>query len=384
MENLTRNNTQANPELTEKLSKKYASTKHKLFFFEIIFTFIGLIILIVGGIGGISGQLSSSLLAYIPNIWLVIGAYVGIISILSAVFFLPSDFFGGYLLEHKYNLSTQTKKSWLKDKLKSFTISLALSLIIVEVLYLLLRQTGTLWWLWAGFLWIFFTLILTHIAPILLIPLFFKLTPLQDNDLVDKLKDLSKKAGSNVLGIFEIDFSKKTKKANAAFTGIGKTKRILLSDTLLHEFSHEEIEVILAHELAHYKFKHLWQLLLLAVVSTFIGLYAADYVLINSVYKLGFSGIADIGAFPLFSLVLFIFMVFSLPINNTFSRKLERQADKEAIKLTNNPKAFISSMEKLARQNLSDKTPNPVIYFLLHNHPSISERINMAKQHLIN
>lgn len=366
----------------EELAKKYESIHNKLFLLNILLTLLGWIILIVGGISGISGRLSTYLGRLFPNIWLKNGLYVGILSILSTLFFLPLRFYEGYILEHRFKLSNQTIWAWVKDRLKAFGVSLILSLIIVEVMYLLLRRAGQYWWLWAGVLWILFSIVLNHLAPILIIPIFFKLTPLKDIELVDELKRLAQKVGAKVVGVFEVDLSRKTKKANAAFAGIGNTKRILLSDTLLREYSKDEIEVILAHELGHYYYKHLWKLLAVGAVSTFIGLSIGHRVLMASVVRLGFPSISDIGSFPILILVLFCFMLFSLPINNTFSRALERQADRFSLEITNNPDAFIRSMKKLAHQNLADITPNPVIHFLLHSHPSISERIRMAEGYL--
>lgn len=372
-----------NSENRKELAKKYELIHNKLFLLDIILTFIGLILLTVGGNSGISGQLSGILNRLYPNIWLKNGLYVVIISILYTLCFLPLSFYEGYILEHRFKLSNQSAWDWTKDKLKGFGVSLVISLILVEVMYLLLRRTETYWWIWAGILWIIFTLILNKLAPILLIPIFFKLTPLNNPELEDRLKVMAKKVGAKIVGIFEIDLSRKTKKANAAFTGIGSTKRILLSDTLLKEYSHEEVEVILAHELGHYFYKHLWKLLILGVVATFIGLGIGHLILVGSVKNIGFLSITDIGTFPVLSLVLFGFMLITLPINNAFSRRLERQADKFAIETTNNPRAFISSMEKLSNQNLSNPDPNPVLHFILHSHPSISERIKMAQAYAL-
>lgn len=373
------NNVLPQAEDKRELSKKYELIHNRLFLLEIILTFIGLLILIAGGISGISGRLSWVLGQYIPNVWLKNGAYVVILSILYTLFFLPLNFYEGYILEHKFKLSTQSLWSWIKNNLKSFCVSLILSIILIEATYLLLRQSSSYWWIWAGCFWIFFSIILNHLAPILLIPIFFKLTPLNNPELVEKLKTMAQKAGSQILGIFEIDLSRKTKKANAAFTGLGKTKRILLADTLLKEYTIPEIEAILAHELGHYHYKHLWQLLTVSVISTFIGLGIGHKILITNVHKLGFQGISDIGTFPILALVLFGFTLLALPITNTFSRRLERQADKFSIELTNNPQAFIDSMNKLADQNLANISPNPIIHFLLHSHPSISERIKTAE-----
>lgn len=364
------------------LAKKYELIHNKLFLLDIILTLAGLIILIVGGIGGVSGRLNGILSICIPNIWLKNGAYVVIMIVAYTAFFLPLSYYGGYVLEHRFKLSNQTNSLWIKDKLKGFIVSLVISLLLIEITYWLLRIAGEKWWIYAGVLWILFSIVLNHLAPIILIPIFFRLTPLQNIELAARLKRMAEKVGAKVVGIFEIDLSRKTKKANAAFTGMGNTKRILLGDTLLKQYSEEEIEVILAHELGHYYYKHIWKLLAMGVVSTFLGLAVGHKVLTVSVVKLGFYGISDIGSFPILALVLFGFMLFFLPINNTFSRRLERQADRFALETANSPLAFKSGMEKIASQNLADTTPHPVIHFLLHSHPSISERIKMAESYI--
>ena len=365
-----------------KAAKQYASIKNRLFLVDIIITVLGLFILIMGGISGISGRFSAYLNSHLPNIYLINGVFVVVLIITYTILFLPLSLYQGYFLECRFRLSTQSIGNWFRDKLKSLGISVVLSLIVIQATYLLLRRTGSSWWIWAGILWIFFSIILNHLAPVLLIPIFYKLTPLNNPDLETKLIQMAQKAGARIVGIFKIDLSRKTKKANAAFTGMGRTKRILLSDTLLARFSHRETGVILAHELGHYYYQHLWKLLGLGIVTTFIGLWIVNQVLSFSVSRMGFTSISDIGTLPLFSLVLFIFMLIIMPVNNLFSRCFERQADKFSIETTDDPSAFISSMEKLSSQNLTDVSPNPIIHFIMHSHPSIKERIAMARSYI--
>lgn len=360
-------------------AKQYARIHNWLFLLDLVLTLACLVVLISGGKNSLSAKLSNFSSSLFPNLLLKNGIYIVLLILAQFIFFLPLSFYEGYTLEHKFKLSNHTIFSWLMDKLKGLGVSLIITIIILEAVYFLLGRFESTWWIWASVLWIFFTLILNHLAPIILLPIFYKLTPLKDTEFADKLRNLAEKAGAKILGVYEFDLSKKTKKANAAFTGIGNTKRILLADTLIKEFSKEEIEVILAHELGHYYFKHLWKLMALGVTATFIGLFIVDKILKSSVMGMGFENIANIGAFPVFALVMFGFMLFTMPINNTFSRMLERQADKFAIDTTNNPDAFMGSMRRLSSQNLSDDTPNPIIHFLLHSHPSISERIRTAE-----
>jgi STE24 endopeptidase len=174
--------------------------------------------------------------------------------------------------------------------------------------------------------------------------------------------------------------SKETKKANAALVGLGKTRRIIIGDTLLDNFTYDEIEVVLAHELGHHKKKHIWKFLVFGTFITFVGLYFADMVMKNYLRYFGFNDISDIGAFPLLCLLVLVFSILAMPLQNGFSRYLERRADMFALKTTGKPRAFISTMTKLAEQNLSDTTPNKLIEILMYNHPPIAKRIKMAER----
>ena len=174
--------------------------------------------------------------------------------------------------------------------------------------------------------------------------------------------------------------SKNTKKANAAFTGIGKSKRIILGDTLLSNFTKDEIEMVFSHEMGHYKKKHIIKLMTLSTFLTFAGLYITALLYGGSIAYFGFSGISEIAALPLLFLYLSLFGLVTSPVTNILSRKFEWEADTFALETTGNKSAFVSAMEKLAEQNLSDKSPNRIIEFLFHSHPSIEKRIQFAQK----
>jgi STE24 endopeptidase len=203
---------------------------------------------------------------------------------------------------------------------------------------------------------------------------------LADEALRGRLTALAERAGARVLGVYRLDLSAKTKKANAALAGLGRTKRILLGDTLLNGFAPDEIEVVLAHELAHYRHGDLWKLIAWNSVTTLVGLKVADAVLQALLPRHGFAGVADVGAFPLLALSLLGFGLVTMPVNHAFARWRERLADVGALALTGNPAAFIRAMQKLADQNLADAAPHPVIEFLLHDHPALARRIAMAER----
>jgi len=228
--------------------------------------------------------------------------------------------------------------------------------------------------------WVFFTIVLSRIIPTFIIPLFYKYKPLQDNELRKRLIGLAGKANVKVLDTYEIDFSKKTKKANAALVGLGKSRRIILADNLVKDFSHEEIEVVIAHEIGHHKLLHMWKMLFFGGGVAFLIFYIADSVLTNSLHMLGASAIYDIEIFPFFCLILSAFSILLMPIQNEFSRKIERSADGFALKITGNKEGFISLMKKLAEKNLADFKPNKIIEFIFYDHPSISNRIEFAEE----
>jgi STE24 endopeptidase len=213
-----------------------------------------------------------------------------------------------------------------------------------------------------------------------ILPLFYKLEPLADESLTGKLTGLAQRAGARVLGVYRMGMGEKTKKANAALAGLGHTKRIILGDTLLAKFSEDEIEVVLAHELAHYRHGDIAKLMAWGAVTTVVGLKVADMVLRGALPHFGFQAVGELGAFPLLALCLFLFGLVVLPANHAFSRWREQLADRSALDLTGNRDGFIRAMRKLGDQNLADMEPHPAIEFLLHDHPSLARRIRWAEQ----
>ena len=292
---------------------------------------------------------------------------------------LPFNYYSGYYLEHKYNLSTQSLFSWFKDRIKSFLLNIVFMVLLGEVLYLFFKFTQNTWWLWLSVIWVLFGIVLSNIFPVLILPLFYKYKPLENDELAKRLISLAERVNARILGVFELELSAKTKKANAALTGMGNTKRILLGDTLLENFTDDEIEVVLAHELGHFYYKHIWKLIFFGGFITFIGLWATSLVLAKLVVFSGFAEVSQIGAFPLFLLCMFLFALVSMPVNSTFSRILEKQADLFALRETKSPKHFITAMRRLANLNLADEEPHPLIEFFLHDHPSISRRVKLAE-----
>ena len=265
------------------------------------------------------------------------------------------------------------------DQLKSGVLAYIISLILILVFYWVLSKFSQ-WWLVVSIFWIFFSVVLAKLTPVLIIPLFFKYKKLEDEILRQRIFNLALKMQVKLLDVFEIDFSKKTLKANAAFTGMGKTKRVLLADTLKDKYTHDEVEVILAHEFAHYRLGHIIKLIALNSLVT-LGLFYLIFKTNNyalGVFKL--SSLTQLASLPLVFLYFIFFGIICQPLEAYVSRRFEKDADLLALKVTGAKEAFITLMDKLAAQNLSDRNPHPLIKFFFFDHPPIDERIKAANQ----
>jgi STE24 endopeptidase len=304
--------------------------------------------------------------------------YILLVGIIFKLIELPLAFYSGYVIEHRFHLSRQTFAEWIKDQLKSLAIGIPLGVAAVEVVYYFLRVHPESWWLYAGVAFVVFVIAVTNLAPVLLLPLFFKFRPVENADLQDRVARLARRTGARVCGIFEWSLGAKTRKANAAVVGWGNTRRIIVSDTLLQNFSGEEIEVIMAHELCHHVKNHIWLGLALQSTLTMVGFFVLYRILPHFARAFGFHGPSDIAAFPVLALSITLLSLLVLPAVNYFSRRLETAADLYALDMTGDSLAFVSSMEKLADLNLANRTPNKIIEFIFYSHPSIEDRIKLA------
>jgi STE24 endopeptidase len=263
-------------------------------------------------------------------------------------------------------------------------VGLLLGTILVELLYFVIRLTPRYWWLadWAVFsaLFIFFA----QIAPVVLFPIFYKFRPLQREELKNRLTRLSEHAGARVLGVYEWKLSEKSKKANAALTGLGKTRRILLADTLLEHYSDDEIEAVLAHELGHHVHNHVLKSIGVQAGILFVGFWTAARILHYAVYQRVFIGDYDFANLPLLALIASVLSLLLAPALNAWSRHNERQADSYAFRSIPSTLPFVSSMNKLAAQNLAERTPSRLVEWLFHSHPPISKRIAAAQDWALN
>jgi len=312
------------------------------------------------------------------NYFFALGLYMIVFCVLYYLIDFPLHFYSSYLTERKFKLSNQNVFNWFRDDLKNNVLSFVLFMVFVGFLYLVLRNFKTTWWVWIACFWFIVTILVAKITPIILLPLFFKYSPVTDK-LRENIMALSKKCDIRIIDVYKIDFSKKTNKLNAAVIGIGNTRRVVLADNLIESFTDEEVEGVLCHEFGHHKLMHMWKIMLFGLLSTLISFYVLYLISYRVIGFFGGEAVYDVSVFPIFMLILFLVGFLTLPLQNWFSRKLEKEADIFALKTTRNKKAFVSLMEKLAKKNLADPNPPMLVKILFYTHPPVSERIKMAE-----
>lgn len=285
-----------------------------------------------------------------------------------------------FRLERRFKLSNQRFRSWAWDEVKGFLVALVFGTIVVELLYFTIRQWPQHWWMlaWASFMVLF--ILLAQLAPVVLFPIFYKFEPLENEDLRRRLVVLSEHAGTRVRGVYRWKLSEKSKKANAALTGLGNTRRIILADTLLDNYTPEEIEAVLAHELGHHVHRHILKSIFVQAAITLFGFWAANWTLHYSVDHHMFEEMSDFADLPLLALVSVVLSFLLMPALNAYSRFNERQADRYAFESIASVEPFISSMNKLAEQNLAERTPSRWVEWFFQSHPSISRRLAAAER----
>jgi STE24 endopeptidase len=310
---------------------------------------------------------------------LAVFLYVAMLLLIGKLLGLPLDFYS-FRLEHRYNLSNQKLRSWVWDEVKGWLLGLVLGGILAELIYWTIRAAPQKWWLIAWAVFIGLSVFFAQIAPVVLFPLFYKFQPLENEDLRERLVRLSERAGTRVRDVYEWKLSEKSKKANAALTGLGRTRRIILADTLLENYSADEIESILAHELGHHVHRHIVKGILVQAVITFFGFWATAAILRYAVeQRQMFESLSDFANLPLLALVSTVMSLLLMPALNAYSRYNERQADRYCFQSIPDVSPFISSMEKLAQQNLAERQPSAFVEWLFHSHPAIWRRVRAAE-----
>jgi Zn-dependent protease with chaperone function len=311
-----------------------------------------------------------------------IAIYVVILALLQETLTFPLSWYQGFLLERRYGLSLERFGGWLRDHLKAVGLGLVLSVAGAEAVYVSMQLTPAWWWLLSAASFVLATAGIARIAPVVLLPMFYRFTPLERESLRNRLVSLSARAGVPVLGVYEWALGEKSRRANAALVGTGSTRRIIISDTLLAEYSDDEIEVILAHEIGH----HIHHDILMGFIAESVLLVMAFFVAALTLHawgpRLGLTGDTDVAGLPLLLLVGGGVSMLATPVVNALSRWNERRADRYALTLTGHAGAFISAMRRLGNQNLAEEQPSRIALWLFHSHPPIEQRIEAARTFL--
>lgn len=295
---------------------------------------------------------------------------------------LPLDIYG-FHVEHRFHLSNQKVGAWIWDEIKGLLVGLVIGAILAELVYWAIRTFPQSWWLvaWAVFIVLF--IFFAQIAPVLLFPIFYKFLPLKDEELKSRLVRLSERAGTKVRGVYEWKLSEKSKKANAALTGLGHTRRIILADTLLQNYTHDEIEAVLAHELGHHVRGHIVKSIVLQTATTFVGFWLAKVILRAAIYRFHwYESQYDFANLPLLLLITTVLSLLLMPALNAYSRHNEREADLYCWKNVPSVSPFITAMNKLSEQNLSEKSPSRFVEWMFHSHPAVAKRIRAAESYV--
>ncbi len=357
-------------------ARRYAAIRYRLLLLDLI---AELVLLLVYQGSGFSHTVARWWEARSAAPALVILGYLAVFGTLRSLVMWPLQFYGSYTVEHRFGLSRLTVRRWWIKELKHLAVGAAIGAILVEGLYALLRHAPGRWPLWATAGWILFSVVLARVFPTVLLPLFYKTTPLNNGELVRRLLGLCERVGLPALGVFRFDLGTETRKANAALAGLGKTRRVLLADTLLSEFTPDEIEGVLAHELAHHRYHHITKLLAIAAGGSWVAFVLTDAAARWWVGALGLRGLSDIAGFPTLALWLSVLGLLGLPLQNRLSRSFEWQSDRFATATVQKPAAFADALKRLAALNLADPHPPRWIVWLFYDHPPITERIRAAE-----
>lgn len=366
------------PDITitlEQKQKTYNKIKIRL---TIADTLMSLCAIIFIAFSGISKTAADSAMAAHANPYLQFLIFAALLGIGLSIISFPLDFYGGFILEHRFGLSNQSFFQWAWEKLKGTLVGLVIGIPVALVFFYFLRSTGNLWWIYFSFFIFFISVFLARLAPVVIFPLFYKFRELEDEAIKKPITDLLTQYNIPIRGIYSFNMSKDTKKANAGFMGIGKSKRIILSDTLIEDFTPEDISTVFAHEVGHYKYRHILKNLVFSTIIIFLSFYACGVAYQHTISAMGFSTPADLAAIPVLFFFLTLFGLLMMPITNKISRYYEVEADTFALNATGDKTSFITTMERLAEMNLADRAPHPLVESLFYSHPSIQKRIDFA------
>ncbi|MEO0293534.1 MAG: M48 family metallopeptidase [candidate division WOR-3 bacterium] len=328
---------------------------------------------------GLSGKIAHS--KVFSSVFILFVIYLLIYGITQDLITFPLSYISGFIIEKKFGFLKQSKKEWLKDHLKSFLISLIFSILIFGALLIIFEKFESLWWLVASSFMLLFSIAVSIVFPIWIMPIFHKYELIEDEELKKSLKEILEKGGLKFRGFFKEDTSRKTTKENAMLAGLGKTKRVILTDNLINNMKIDEIKAVLAHEVGHYKRAHIPKIIFTGLFFNLFSFYIL-HLTFSYFFPTFLKGFRDnIALLPMFLLFLsLIDLVFLKILQNFLLRLFEIQADKEALNLTEDPEAFKRAMAGLANRNLSNAYPGFLVKLIYYTHPPIGERLEMAEE----
>jgi STE24 endopeptidase len=356
-------------------ARAYARLRYRLVLLDLACSALFLLGLQVSGMSHGLARWTQGISPVFAVQWL---AYLTLLGSAQYVLLWPLHFYTSFRLEHRFGLSRLSFNGWLVREAKHVAVGSLLSLVVLQGLYALLRQAPVHWPLYATVGWVAFSVVLARVFPTWLLPIFYKTSPVQDDALQQRLSALCARVGLPVLGVFRFDLGRETRKANAALAGLGRTRRVLLSDTLLQEFPAEEIEGVLAHELAHHRYRHIVKLLSLSAAGSWLALSLTPHAAPWWLARLGLHSLADPAGFPALMLWFSMLGVIGMPLQHALSRALEWQADRFAA-ATTAPGALAAALRRLSALNLADPQPPRWVVWLFYDHPPITERIRAAE-----
>jgi STE24 endopeptidase len=304
----------------------------------------------------------------------VAGLHLGV-----ALIYLPFNFYRAFIVGHQFGLVTLTAYGWITDWGKSLLIDVAIAGLMWTGLFVLMRVLPRHWPIIGGALLFFFTGLYVLITPLVITPLFYSVTTMEDIEQQQSIMALAARAGVAVEEVYVIDASSKTTAVNAYFAGFGGAQRIVLYDTLLANYTPDQVEVVLAHELGHWYYNHVLLAMLGISAMAWIGLFVLQWIIQKTWWRLGLKSPTDVAGLPILLATIAIVSILVMPVENTVSRMGERQADEFALTISQKPAAFAALFEQLAQQNLSVVTAPPWEKLLFFSHPPIAERVRRAE-----
>ena len=309
----------------------------------------------------------------------VVAFYALILATLEAAIVLPVNWYAGFILERRFGLSRLRAVDWLRGHVQTTLVHLAVWMCGAVLVYAVMRAWPVTWWVVASVVFALLTIAITHVAPIITLPWLYHLRPLSRPALRGRLEALVRRAGAPVIGIHEWRLGSGTPRPNAALVGMGSTRRVLLTDALLADYSDDEIEVVLAHELAHHVHRDLWKTVAYETAAAALACGTAHWALHRVGPSLGLDGIADVAGLPLAVLAGAGVLMLLAPVANSLSRQHERRADRYALEVTGKPDALVSGLRRLAKQCSAEERPSRIVEWLFYSHPPLSDRLAAAR-----